>query len=181
MTDYVKAVNEEMGSTDFFVQSGVQFLRDAWLAGEFGRHRRSLKVRLVPEREQWPDFEADDGSTIERVECGEADVPGRRRGDEYRLCNADGHPNIRHDPYEDWIARAEQAPRALKAAVTRKIKKHYAGSVSLLIYLNIGEFGIRQSEIEAAMQTAMAPALRYFQRTWVLWKTQLYGPWTAEK
>jgi hypothetical protein len=35
-----------------------------------------------------------------------------------------------------------------------------AGRVSLLVYLNIGEFGIRQAEIEAAMaQRSRPPAL----------------------
>jgi hypothetical protein len=62
-------------------------------------------VRLVPEREQWPDFEARDGGGIELVECAEADVPGRRRGDEYR--EADGVLTGEHDPIEDWIARAD--------------------------------------------------------------------------
>jgi hypothetical protein len=55
-------VNDAMGSADFLRQGGVEFLRDAWLAGEFGRHRHSSFARLVDE----------------------ADVPGRRRGDEYR-------------------------------------------------------------------------------------------------
>jgi hypothetical protein len=77
-------VNDAMGSADFLRQGGVEFLRDAWLAGEFGRHRHSSFARLVDEREQWPDFETRAGDAIERVECVEADVPGRRRGDEYR-------------------------------------------------------------------------------------------------
>ena len=84
MAVYVSTVNDAMGSADFFRQGGVDFLRDAWLAAEFGRHRQSLSVRLVAERERWPDFEARGGGGIERVECAEADVPGRRRGDEYR-------------------------------------------------------------------------------------------------
>jgi hypothetical protein len=49
----------------------------------------------------------------------------------------------------------------------------------LLVYLNIGEFGIRQAEIEAAMTPAMAPALPCFSRVWVLWKARLYRPWAA--
>jgi hypothetical protein len=55
---HVSAVNDAMGSADFFRQGGVEFLRDAWLAAEFGRHRQSSSVRLIAEREQWPDFEA---------------------------------------------------------------------------------------------------------------------------
>jgi hypothetical protein len=47
------------------------------------------------------------------------------------------------------------------------------------VYLNIGEYGIRQTEIESAMAPAVTPALPHFQRVWILWKARLYGPWTA--
>jgi hypothetical protein len=179
---YVAAVNDAMGSADFFRQGGVEFLRDAWLAAEFGRHRQSSSVRLVSEREQWPDFETRGGDVIERVECAEADIPGRRRGDEYRGVDeraVNGEPNVEDDPIEDWIARAGQVPAALAAVIATKIGKRYAGRASLLVYLNIGEFGIRQAEIEAAMTPAVAPALPYFSRVWILWKARLYGPWAA--
>jgi hypothetical protein len=182
MSAYVSAVNDAMGSADFFRQGGVEFLRDAWLAAEFGRHRQSECVRLVPEREQWPDFEARGAGAIERVECAEADVPGRRRGDEYRelaLRKANDPSAVAHDPIENWIGRAEQVPAALAATIAAKIEKHYGAPASLLVYLNIGEFGIRQAEIEAAMGPAAAPALSHFQRAWILWKARLYGPWSA--
>jgi hypothetical protein len=175
------AVNDAMGSADFFRQGGVEFLRDAWLAAEFGRLRDCSLVRLVPERERWPDFEARGGVVIERVECAEADIPGRRRADEFcgvEARRASGQHTVEHDPIEDWIARADQVPAALAAVIARKIGKRYAGRVSLLVYLNIGEFGIRQAEVEAAMMPAVAPALPYFPRVWVLWKARLYGPWT---
>jgi hypothetical protein len=182
MAAYVSAVNNAMGSAAFFRQSGVEFLRDAWLAAEFGRHQQSSSIRLVAKREQWPDFEARGGDMIERIECAEADIPGRRRGDEYRDAekrNAGYGLTIVDDPIEDWIARADQVPAALSAVIVAKIGKLYAGRASLLVNLNISEFGIRQAEIEAAMTPAMMPALPHFQRVWILWKTRLYGPWAA--
>ena len=176
MASRVAAVNDAMGSADFFRQGGVEFLRDAWLAAEFGRHRQSDAVRLVPEHERWPDFEARGGGVIERVECAEADVPGRRRGDEYR----EADPTvIEDDPVENWIARAEQVPAALAAVIGAKIGKHYGSRATLLVYLNISEFGVRQAEIEAAMPRAAAPALPHFQRVWIFWKVRLYGPWST--
>jgi hypothetical protein len=182
MAAYVTAVNDAMGSAGFLRQGGVEFLRDAWLAAEFGRHRQSSLVRLVPERERWPDFETRGGGANERVECAEADVLGRRRGDENREAEqraATGQSTLEHDPIEDWIARADQVPAALTAVIATKIGKHYAGRASLLVYLNISEYGIRQAEIEAAMTPAIAPALPHFQRVWILWKVRLYGPWSA--
>ena len=184
MAAYVSTVNHTMGSAHFFRQGGVEFLRDAWLAAEFGRHRQSSSVRLVPERDRWPDFEARGGDMIERVECAEADIPGRRRGDEYREAekrHAGGRPIVEDDPVEDWIARADQAPAALSAIIATKIGKRYAGRASLLVNLNIDEFGIRQAEIEAAMAPAVAPALPCFEQVWLLWKSRLYGPWAAHK
>lgn len=183
MAAYVSVITNAMGSADFFGQGGVEFIRDAWLAAEFARHRQSSSVRLVSESEQWPDFEARGGGVTERVECAEADIPGRRRGDEYREArkrNAGGGPIVEDDPIEDWIARADQAPAALSAVIATKIGKHYAGRASLLVYLNISEFGVRQAEIEAAMAPAIAPALPYFPRVWILWKDRLHGPWTGE-
>jgi hypothetical protein len=177
---YESAVNDSMGSADFFRQAGVEFLRDAWLAGEFGRHRKSTSVRLVPDREQWPDFEAMTDNIVERVECVEADIPGRRRGDEYQIAEqqaANGEPTVKDDPIENWIARADQVATALASAIGTKVGKCYAGRSSLLVYLNIGEFGIRQTEIEALMEPTVAPALPHFHRVWILWKDRLYGPW----
>jgi hypothetical protein len=82
-------------------------------------------------------------------------------------------------PIEDWIARADQVPAALSAVIATKIGKHYAGRASLLVYLNVVEFGVRQAEIEAAMVPAIGPALPHFPRVWILWKDRLHGPWTA--
>jgi len=181
MASYVDAVNDTMGATNFFGQGGIQFLRDAWTAAEFGRHHKSEFVRLVPEQQQWPDFEAQKGRQIERIECGEADVPGRRRGAEYQngrhLIGGDT-PNIRHFPVKEW-ATAEQALGGLCMVIAKKVAKQYAEPVSLLLYLNVVEFGAWRKEIEAGMEQAVMPALPHFRHVWVLWKSHLYGPWQA--
>jgi hypothetical protein len=88
-------------------------------------------------------------------------------------------PSVKQDPIDDWIVRADQVPIALSATVSTKVTKHYAGGVSLLVYLNIGEFGIRQTQIETATEAAIAPALASFQRVWMLWKDRFYGPRAA--
>lgn len=63
------------------------------------------------------------GGVIEHVECVEADVPCRRRGDEHREVvqrKGDDQLAVKHDPVEAWIARAEQVPTALSAAKPRR-------------------------------------------------------------
>lgn len=182
MASYVSEINRAMGSADFFSQGGIAFLRDAWLAAEFGKHRESAAVQLIADNDQWPDFRAETDGAIESIECVEADIPGRRRGDEYRstICGQTG-ADIVDDPVEDWIARANSIPSALSAAIDKKIGKQYTGSAGLLVHLNIAEFGIRQLEIKAAMGPAIAPALPCFQHIWILWKERLYGPWVGSE
>jgi hypothetical protein len=178
MANYVFEINTAMGSADFFGQGGIAFLRDAWLAAEFGKHRKSVAVQLVADSDQWPDFRAETDGVIECIECVEADIPGRRRGDEYRVAaRKQTGTNVVDDPVEDWITRADSVPASLSAAIAKKIGKRYAGSAGLLVNLNINEFGIRQLEIEAAMGPSIAPALQCFQHVWILWKERLYGPW----
>jgi len=175
---YVEDVNDYMGSKDFFNQAGVEFLRDAWAAAKFANKRRAKEVRLVAEK--WPDFELRLNGQVEQFECVEADVPDRRRGDEYRkmedLAGPDGFL-VEDDPVEDWIARAKKVPEALRAAVEKKVGKRYAGKARLLIYLNINEFGVCQQEIESSFQYVTERARDNFEATWILWKEKIYRPW----
>lgn len=175
---YVSEVNNSMGSTDFFGQSGAEFLRDAWLASKFGQLRGCGAVRLVPAADRWPDFEARRLGEVERVECVEADLPGRRRGDEYR--RAEGCPTVENDPVDEWIARASATPTALANAISRKLAKKYPPGASLLVYLNIVSWGVGQAQIEAAMGKATEPALAHFRRVWILWEGRLHGPWQRQ-
>ena len=180
MASYVSRINDAVGPVDFFGQGGIAFLRDAWLAAKFGNHRASAAVQLVSDGDQWPDFRANIDGVVESIECVEADFPGRRRGDEYcTAARAQTGLRVVDDPVEDWITRADSVPAALSAAVSKKIGKRYAGCAGLLVYLNISEHGIRRLEIEAAMGPAIAPALPCFQRVWILWNEQLYGPWVG--
>jgi hypothetical protein len=60
--------------------------REAFIAGRFARRRGGEQVRLLREdgRANTPDFELlIEGRTL-RFETTEADIPGRRRSDEFR-------------------------------------------------------------------------------------------------
>lgn len=169
-----------MGSEDLFRQSGVGFITEAWAAAKFAALRRAAHVRLIPQRDCWPDFELRAGNQVEQWEFTEADEPDRRRGDEYRTHSqrrAVGGPTVENDPVEDWIARAERVPTALCVAVRRKLQRRYSDSASLLIYLNIDEYGIRQNEIEASFQNATAKGKDAFTEIWILWKDRAYQVW----
>lgn len=169
-----------MGSEDFFNQPGVSFIREAWAAAKFALDRNAEAVRLVPENQQWPDFEMKMNSKVDAWEITEADDPERRRGDEYREAAKrlaiDGS-NISEDPVEDWIKRADKVPAAIRARCESKAKKHYGGRASLLVYLNLSEYGIRLRQIEACFADATSPAKDSFDQIWVLWKDHAYLVW----
>ena len=182
MSAYVDEVINALGSADLFTQGGLEFVRDAWNAAKFARGRQAEKVRLVADK--WPDFEIAIDGVTERFEAIEADLPNRRRGDEYREAAANaarGESLVRDDPVEDWIARAELVPTVLADACRRKLSKNYSGWVGLVIYLNIGEYGIRQKEIQAVFPTATREAGQSFASVWVLWKDRVYLVWEKGK
>jgi hypothetical protein len=129
------------------------------------------------------DFTARFGATSMPFEATLADLSGRKLGLEYRTNQWEPdqrgyRSRLLHDPVEAWIERAEQAPVVLRDASVRKLAKRYAAKPSsLVIYLNISEFGIRQREIEACMPSSTAIAKDAFKDIWVLWKDRAYLTW----
>ena len=65
------------------------------------------------------------GDMVETFEMTEADVPERRRGQEYKEAAKQRCP--KDDPVENWVARADKVPEALKLAAEKKAKKGYSG------------------------------------------------------
>ena len=174
---YLEAVNRAAGRY-LFIQAGLAFLRDAWAAATLANIQEASAVRLVAD--EWPDFELRLGENVEPFEVTEADVPGRKRGQEYQEAENTVGPDgisVEDDPVEEWILRAEAAPIALRLAAQRKANKAYSGGVHLLIYLNISEFGIRQREIENCFQEATKAAKATFDTVWILWKATAYKVW----
>jgi hypothetical protein len=179
-TEFVRVVDELMskiGSFQFFTDSKAAFGRDAWVASKLASVCCADAVRLGPDR--WPDFEMRADGVVQQYEIKEADLPGRRRGDEYRATGPTGSSQWKMGPVEDWAARAAQAPDAIRRAAIRKTKKGYSPSAWLIIYLNISEHGIRQQEIETAMAESTAPAKDAFRHVWLLWKSGLYLLWSG--
>ena len=167
----VKVANHTLGSTYFFTQGGLAFIRDAWVAATFASARSADSVRLVSDN--WPDFELQLNGRVTAFEVVEADDPDRRRGDEYREDDGD----VEYDPVEDWIVRAEQAPNWIKAAARKKAELNYCSGASLVIYLNLSEFGIRQRQVESCFRAETEIAKDAFDAIWVLWKDRAYQTW----
>ena len=170
MNEYVDELMAAAGSKALFNKPGTTFILEAWIAGHFANVVGATTVRLIDD--QWPDLEVRLNDNLIRFEAIEADVPGRKRGDEYRQ-----PPKMVEDPVEDWIARAEAVPGALQTAVRKKQAKLYSKHENLLIYLNIGEYGIRHREIISAFPDATKDARDIFKSVWILWKEQAFEVW----
>lgn len=180
MLEYCDRLMDHMESADLFTQGGAHFILEGWAAAKFALVRGAQEVRLVSERESWPDFQLRLNSEVGDWELTEADQPGRRRGDEYREADQRvraGGSRTRQDRVENWVQRAEQAPGAIRERCIAKAAKNYAGSASLLVYLILSEYGIRQKEVEESLPEATAPAKDAFTEVWVLWKDRAYAIW----
>jgi hypothetical protein len=165
----VHALNKRCRSSEFFNDPHHKFLRDAWTIAEFTRHKPVDLVRLTAEDERWPDGQVRVGSTIENLEAAIALVPGRRLGAEYRFPSRAELDNV-----DNWVERAAVIPAALDKAITDKVAKRYGSSTSLLVYLNINEYGIRQAETEAAIAEVKQRHAGSFAALYVLWKDKLF-------
>ena len=178
MLRHYEEIRGAMTGEEFFNQPGIQFVRDAWAAATLGTARSAEEVRLIPEPERWPDFALRRNGMTEQWEVTEADIPGRRRGEEYQydpLIPGDRALGLDHP--ENYIARAERAPEAIRAACTKKAAKNYSSSVSLLVYLNISDFGARHEQVVSSFPDATRAAKDKFNEVWVLWKNCAYRVW----
>jgi hypothetical protein len=167
-----------MSGEDFFNQPGLDFIREGWAAAMFGQARKADAVRLVPEATRWPDFEIRLNERVGSWEVTEADIPGRRRGQEYRddpLMVGDKALGLDHT--ENYIARAERIPEAIRVCCETKAAKHYGERAGLLIYLNPSDFGTHHQEIVNSFLEATAPAKDSFTEICILWKYRFYPVW----
>lgn len=92
--------------------------------------------------EQFPDFRLKIEAQHFDFELVEADVPGRRRGAEYRQLaqrEAAGE-TLTPESYNFWSEKL-LVPDAILSAIKRKAAKLYAERPHLLVYVNLGNMG----------------------------------------
>ena len=169
----VDEIHRAVGPTPFFVQGGLQFLRDAWIGARVATALVAEKVRLWPEER--PDFELLLHGESRLFEATEADFPGRRRSDEYREVTSE----IEDDPVEDWRKRFDAIPSAVRRVVSKKLLKGYPESVSLAVYVNLGCYGAYVQEGLPILQRETSIAKSAFREVFVYWKGVLYSFWKS--
>ena len=155
-------------SEPLFNLTGVQFLLDAMILGMFAEYRPTESIRLAGEKDQWPDGYTGTEKTPVNVEVTEVLEEGRKRGQEYRN---DAQPLDGNA--EDWRKRAQAIPGQLEKAIKRKKQKGYGKNCTLVIYLNMSNYGVLQKETEAAIAAVKAKYAGDFQEICVLWQMKL--------
>jgi hypothetical protein len=167
-TAKVEKLAESVKSDKLFNQSPMGFLLDAMVLAELTKFRPVEQVRLVDQKQQWPDGQIGTPQNPVDVEITEVLEEGRRRGDEYRN---DGQPQ--DGTADDWRKRAEAIPEQLEEAIQRKIRKGYAQKCVLVIYLNMSNYGVLQKETEAVIAAVKAKYTSDFKEICVLWQGKL--------
>jgi hypothetical protein len=165
----IDRIAQSVPRSTFFSQGGLTFLRDAWIASRVACALPSDRVRLVAS--QRPDFEIRIDGQIQQFEATEADIDGRRRGDE------PDDPYLQPDPVENWRRRFEAIPAALDRVVAKKLKKDYPPEVNLAIYVNLGCYGAYVKEGLPILRDHTALARNKFKRVFALWEGSLYKFW----
>lgn len=158
----------------FFIQGGLQFIRDAHIAATFAKSRAAGRVRLCAGER--PDFEIEVFNATHLYEATEADLPGRRRGDEYRatLGKPDAMVHVENNKINVNIAAV---PGALNRRAADKADGGYDPAWGLVIFLNVATYGCDKEEIEDCMEAATQPAANAFSEVWVLWGRDAYRTW----
>jgi hypothetical protein len=95
--------------------------------------------------------------------------PGRKPGLEFRPARV----SVELDPVESWLKRAEKIAPALRERIQKKLQSRHIPGTELLIYLNIGECGIQQREIERDIKLILQEGIGSFSMVHVLWKEKL--------
>lgn len=152
-------LNEALGNRAMF-RLGRTF-REAYIAGRFARRRGAARVRLLKEHgtKNTPDFELDVEGRLLRFETTEADIPGRRRGDEYRQ-----PPKVEPMIFTNLDVMVEQM-RALSAA---KAAKQYDNCHGLVIWVNPPAFSFNPDMRWDSLVRGGEPAASAFTEVWAM-------------
>jgi hypothetical protein len=149
LTKY-RTIRNQITTEEFFRSPEHKKTQEMWCAAHFARaynqYVAPCAVLISDEDEQTDaDFFLDIGGKSYPFQVTELMEPGRRRGDEY--CG--GGSAKTQD--EDWSEGTARGPVWVRAAIERKLRKKYAGTVhlNLLVYLNFAAYEQQYEDIRS--------------------------------
>jgi hypothetical protein len=169
----------ELGGA-MFRQAGLTFLRDAWVAARVATLVSAGRVRLCAGER--PDFELQFDNETRQFEVTEADMPGRKRGDE---CwhdpvvkeSAVSGPVVEYEPEESSATHFEAISESLKSVIAKKLDKKYDRDACLMIYLNFESYGAYREAGMSMLRDCTEPAKDFFDEVMVYWEGTLFRFW----
>ncbi|MGY4629618.1 hypothetical protein [Bradyrhizobium sp. USDA 4486] len=153
----------------FVTHREAKQLREIWVLAKCAVPMDLPRIRLCPRDP--PDGYIGRGNEQIPAEILELLEPGRKRNLEF----GPHAPSISMDQVENWIRRAHAIPGALAHAIQKKKAKSYPQSTELFVYLNIGEYGIRQKQTEGAIRSLLAQPVDPFAAIHVRWKEKVFS------
>ena len=172
-SDFLKIQQKisRVDSADLFNRGGYNPLLEAWIlvraAAALETKVCNVKIRLVPEREQFPDAEVLVNGRKYNFEITEVMKPGRKRGEEYRQEKEMKESGIVGEP-ELVGYRFEEGNRFgakwISSGIKRKQDKRYGTRSNLVVYANFPFY-----ELDAALIADEANSFRdEFDSIWLI-------------
>ena len=153
----------------FVTHREAKHLREIWVLAKCAGPMEISRIKLS--KKDPPDGYIGRGCEAVPAEVLEVLEPGRKRNLEF----GPDAPTISMDPGENWIRRANAIPGALAGGIQKKKAKLYPPSTELFVYLNIGEYGIRQKETEATINSLLSESVAPFAAIHVRWKEKIFS------
>lgn len=157
--DVIGELGERLGD-DAMLRIGRHY-REGFVAWRFADRRGAKALRLLKEQPggTTPDFEIDLCGELLRYETTEADVPGRRRQDEYRVPRK-AEPMIFTD-LDTMVAH-------MRVLAAKKAAKTYDNCRGLVIWVNPPAFTFVPELRWQGLVSGTAPAAAAFEEVWAL-------------
>jgi antitoxin StbD len=157
------------GSVALFGNKG-RFVREAYVAFYICKAKNADRVRLSAVNR--PDFLLEINGHEVSFESTEVLDPSRKRHSEYKSTNGLPRASVKK-----WIEDANNSSSWIAEAVEKKCAKNYPSNISLVVYLNFSEFGIRHAQVVSGFAAATEAAANKFEEVWVLWNEKGYLVW----
>jgi hypothetical protein len=167
----VDEILSPISGATLFNQGGLQFLREAHIASRVATALSADSVKLI--NDTWPDFEIRCQREERLFEVTEADMIGRRRGEEYLNDNGE----IEEDSVEEWRTRLEAIPATLSSVISKKLAKNYPRNASLVVFVNLDCWGAYLSEGRTLLYCGTRQAKDAFVEVFALWEGRLLSLW----
>ncbi len=162
----IRCVDAAIDSEFLFNRNDAKWVREALILAAYGRFMRPTWQRLSSETR--PDAIISEFGLEIPIEISMVIEDGRQLGTEYRGGSVPSDGKL-----SDWLAKTETIESMLARRIAAKALKPYSSDTRLLVYLNMNEWGVRQTEVQSAILAVLRQSTNQFSYIDVLWKDRM--------